>query len=187
MEWDFYGGYRHLFGALTLDAGLLYYHYPSARLPTLNPGGASERYDTVEAYAGLSWRWLQLKYFYALTDLFGVQDSTYGTACNRVGADCFGPAPGDSDGSGYVDLSASYPIADKLTLAAHVGHQSVSNYGKLDYTDWKLALTYDLAGFLLGAAWVDTDADDDWYYAGGARGTKELGGSTLVISLSRSF
>jgi uncharacterized protein (TIGR02001 family) len=187
MEWDIYGGYRYALGPVTLDAGLLYYLYPSARTPTINPPGPHEKYDTLEAYVGAAWRFLTLKYSYALTDLFGVQQSTYGGACNRVGTDCFGTAKGDSDGSGYLDLSGSYPIATKFSVVGHIGHQRVSNYSKLDYTDWKVGLTYDLNGFLLGAAWVDTDADDDWYYAGNGRDTELLGDSTIVLSVSRTF
>ena len=68
-----------------------------------------------------------------------------------------------------------------------VGNQSVSNYGKLDYADWKVGLTYDLHGFVLGASWVDTNADDNWYYAGGAKGIRSTGNSTAVLSVSRSF
>jgi uncharacterized protein (TIGR02001 family) len=173
MEWDLYGGYRHALGPVNLDVGLLYYYYASARLPTANPPGSTEKYDTVEAAIAASWKWLTLKYSYALTDFFGVQQSTYGN--------------GGSDGSGYLDLSASYPLADKLTAVAHIGHQSVSNYGDLDYTDWKLGLTYDLHGFVLGAAWVDTNADDTLYSVTGAKGTRSLGDGTAVVSVNRSF
>lgn len=187
MEWDLYGGYKKAFSDVTLDLGLLYYYYPSSELPTANPAGGTEKYDTVEAYVGASWKWFTAKYSYALTDLFGVQESTYGAVCDRHGTDCFGAAPGDSEGSGYLDLGASVPLRDNLTLVAHAGHQSVSGYGKLDYTDWKLGVTYDLHGFILGAAWVDTDADDDWYYANGSNGIRELGGSTAVLSVSRAF
>lgn len=187
MEWDLYGGYKKALGDVTLDLGLLYYYYPSARLPTANPAGGTEKYDTVEAYVGASWKWFTAKYSYSLTDLFGVQESTYGAVCDRNGTDCFGAAPGDSEGSGYFDLGASVPLRDNLTLAAHAGYQSVSGYGKLDYSDWKIGLVYDLHGFMLGAAWVDTDADDDWYYAGGSKGVRELGGSTAVLSVSRAF
>lgn len=187
MEWDFYGGYKHAVGGVTLDVGLLYYYYASAELPTVNPPGSTEKYETLEAYLAASWKWLSLKYSYALTDFFGVQQSTYGGICNLHGADCFATGLGGSDGSGYLDLSASYPLADKLTAVAHIGNQSVSNYGKLDYTDWKVGITYDLHGFLLGASWVDTNADDAWYYAAGAKGTRDIGDGTAVVSVSRSF
>jgi hypothetical protein len=186
MEWDVYGGYRRTLGNVILDVGVLYYFYPSARLPTIDPGG-SERYDTLEAYARVTWRWLTLQYWYALTDILGIQESTYGGACDRAGVDCFGTALGGSDGSGYVNLGAAYPLTGKLTLVAHAGHQAVSHYGKLDFTDWKAGLTYDLRGFVLGAAWVTTDADDDWYYASGADGTRTLGDATVVLSISRTF
>ena len=171
MEWDLYGGYRLGLGEVTLDVGLLFYWYPSARYV-----GSGEKYDTLEAYAAATWKWLTAKYSYTLTDYFGVNDSTYGA----IGS-------GDSEGSGYAELNASYPLIEKLSLVGHIGHQSVSGYGDLDYTDWKLGLTYDFSGFLLGAAWVDTDADDALYSVGGAKGIRELGDSTVVLSVSRSF
>ncbi len=172
MEWDLYGGYRHAFGGVTLDAGLLYYYYGSARLPTADLE-SSEKYDTLEAAVAARWKWLTLKYSYALTDFFGLQQSTYGN--------------GGSDGSGYLELNASYPLVDKLTAVAHVGHQSVHNYSDFDYTDWKLGVTYDLHGFVLGANWVDTNADDTLYSVTGAKGTRSLGDGTAVLSVSRSF
>ncbi len=41
--------------------------------------------------------------------------------------------------------------------------QTIKNYDALDYNDWKLGVTYDLAGWILGAAYVDTDADSALY------------------------
>jgi uncharacterized protein (TIGR02001 family) len=171
MEWDLYGGYRLALGAVTLDAGLLYYWYPSARY-----AGTEEEYDTLEAYAAATWKWFTAKYSYTLTDYFGVNDITYAAL-----------GSGDSEGSGYAELNASYPLMEKLSVVGHIGNQSVSNYSDLDYTDWKLGLTYDLNGFILGAAWVDTDADDALYSVTGAKGTRKLGDSTVVLSVSRSF
>jgi len=187
IEWDVYGGYRRDFGDVTVDVGMLYFFYPSARLPTINPAGNTERYDTLEVYARVTWRWLTLQYWYALTDMLGVQESTYGGACDLSGIDCFGTGQGGSYGSRYVELSVNYPLNNKLSVITHVGHQSVRRYDKLDYTDWKIGLSYDLYGFVLGAAWVNSNADDDWYYAIGRNSTKALGNSTVVLSISRTF
>ena len=51
----------------------------------------------------------------------------------------------------------------------------------------KLGITYDLKGWVLGAAYVDTDADEAWYYAGGSKGLKETGKSTVVFSVTKTF
>jgi uncharacterized protein (TIGR02001 family) len=95
----------------------------------------------------------------------------------------------DSEGSGYLDISASYELAPKLMLVGHIGNQTVENFKNLDYTDYKIGITYDLNGWILGAAYIDTDADDPFYtMATSAAGkVKDLGEGTVVLSVSKSF
>jgi len=165
IEMDFYGGFKFPIGPVTLDIGALQYFYPNAEV-----GGVE--YDTTEVYVGASWKWLTAKYSITTTDWFGVS------------------APGmDSKGSGYIDVSAAFEIMPKLTLVVHVGNQTVENFKNLDYTDYKVGLTYDLGGWILGAAYIDTDADDAFYtMATSAAGkVKDLGEGTVVLSVSKSF
>jgi uncharacterized protein (TIGR02001 family) len=164
IEMDLYGGFRKAFGDFGIDVGLLQYYYPKATI-------AGQKFDTLEAYVAGSWKWLTLKYSLTMTDWFGVNSISTGTA------------NGDSKGSGYLELNASYEIAPKLTLIGHIGQQTVKNYGNLDYTDYKIGATYDLNGWVLGAAYVDTDADDPFFTLGG----KEMGKGTAVLSVSKSF
>jgi uncharacterized protein (TIGR02001 family) len=63
----------------------------------------------------------------------------------------------------------------------------VNKYSELDYKDWKLGVTYDLNGWVLGAAYVDTNADKAWYYTAGSKGPKENGKSTVVLSVTKTF
>jgi uncharacterized protein (TIGR02001 family) len=168
IEMDFYGGFKKAFGDFGFDVGLLQYYYPGAA-----SGGT--KYDTLEAYIAGSWKWLTLKYSLTMTDWFGVKSAT-----------------SDSEGSGYLELNASYEIAPKLTLVAHLGQQTVSNFGNLDYTDYKIGVTYDLNGWLLGAAYIDTDADDAFYSsatssAPGSTEVKDLGEGALILSVSKTF
>lgn len=157
IEMDFYGGYKFNAGPIGMDAGLLQYYYPGAKA-----GGV--KYDTVEAYVAGSWKWLTLKYSITTGDWFGVPNS---------------------DGSGYLDLSASYEVAPKLTLSAHYGKQTVKNSGASDYADTKIGLTYDLSGWTLGLAYIDTDTTFNLPNA--AFETKDLAKSTVVFSVSKSF
>jgi uncharacterized protein (TIGR02001 family) len=170
IEMDFYGGFKKAFGDFGFDVGLLQYYYPGAK------AAGTEKYDTLEAYVAGSWKWLTLKYSLTMTDWFGVNSVSTGTA------------NGDSEGSGYLELNASYEIAPKLTLVGHIGQQTVKNYGHLDYVDYKIGATYDMSGWLLGAAYVDTDADPAFYTLTNAQGkSKDLGKGTVVLSLSKSF
>jgi uncharacterized protein (TIGR02001 family) len=161
IEMDFYGGWKKSFGDVGLDVGLLQYFYPGART------AAGDRYDTLEAYIGASWKWLSVKYSHAFSDFFGLDDS---------------------DGSGYLDLGFTMALAPKLNLLAHYGMQTIKNYDALEYNDWKLGVTYDLNGWILGAAYVDTDADSTLYTLTNAQGkTKDIGGSTIVLSVLKTF
>jgi len=166
IEMDFYGGFKKGFGDFTFDIGLLQYYYPKGVTAT---GG--EKFDTLEAYLGVGWKWLSAKYSVALTDYFGVNSISSGTT------------NGDSEGSDYFELNASYEIAPKLTLLGHFGIQSVKNYGALDYNDYKVGVTYDLNGWILGAAYIGTDADETIYVVNG----KEIGKDTIVLSIGKSF
>jgi uncharacterized protein (TIGR02001 family) len=166
IEMDFYGGFKKSFGDFGFDVGLLQYYYPGAE-------NAGTKYDTLEAYLAGSWKWLTLKYSITTTDWFGVKTATT-----------------DSKGSSYLELNASYEIAPKLTLIGHIGQQTVKNFGNLDYVDYKLGATYDLGGWLLGAAYIDTDADDPFYSAATSTQSnkvKDLGKGTVVLSVGKSF
>jgi Bacterial protein of unknown function (Gcw_chp) len=182
IEMDFYGGWKTTFGDIGLDLGTIYYYYHNAEF-------AGADFDNWELYVGASWKWLSAKFFYALTDYFGLADEqANGYWCNR-GTDPCTPlgGRGGSDGTWYLDLSFTYPLSKQLSIVAHYGMLEVEKYSELDYKDWKLGVTYDLNGWLLGAAYVDTDADANWYYTGGAKGNKDAGKATVVLSVMKTF
>ncbi len=170
IEMDFYGGYKFPAGPVTLDVGLLQYYYPDVKLGT-------EKADTLEAYVGVSWKFVTVKYSITTGDYFGANVNS--------NASCTGA---DSKGSGYLDVSASYEIMPKLTLVGHIGSQTIKDCDPLEYSDWKIGLNYDLNGWILGAAYVDTDATEALYTLTGANGkVKEIGKGTAVLSVSKSF
>ena len=143
LELDFYGGYRGSVGDLGYDVGLLNYYYPGTHSTAVAAG--TFKADTTEIYGGLSWKWLSAKLSVS------VADETFGVA--------------NSDGTYYLDLSANYPITDKLTLNAHYGIQefkgstgAFSNDANASYKDWKLGVSYALPdSFTVGAYYSDTD------------------------------
>lgn len=171
IEMDFYGGYKFPAGPVTLDVGLLQYYYPNVKF------AGSEKADTLEAYFGLSWKFLTAKYSITTGDYFGA-NSTSSAFCTGT----------NSKGSGYLDVTASYEIMPKLMLVGHVGNQTIKDCDPLEYSDWKLGITYDMNGWILGAAYIDTDADETIYTLTGVNGkVKEIGKGTVVFSVSKSF
>ena len=172
MEWDFYGGYNYkLSDDIGLTAGGLYYYYPGGKT------GNGKRWDTFEANFGGNWKWVSGKMWYSVTDFFGLNDPK-------------------SKGSTYLEANASFPFADlkmgnewldKLALVGHIGHQTVKHYSDFSYTDWKFGATYDLNGYILGAAYVDTNAKRSFYTIATNRGDKYVGSATVVLSISKTF
>lgn len=186
LEWDFYGGYKlELAKELTLDIGNLYYYYPGAYYNGITP---KTKFDNNEIYLGLSYKWLSAKLSYATTDYFGVNKDSYNGASNIDSTDSIA-ANGNSRGSTYIELNAAYPLTEKLTLNAHIGDTRVRHYGKLNYTDWKLGVSYDLNGWALGLNYVDTDKNKFYYSApiSNTANTKRLDKSTVVLSIGKTF
>lgn len=161
LEMDFYGGYKGTAGALGYDIGVLYYYYPGSNSATL--GGTI---DNLEVYAGVSWKFLSLKYFHAVSDFFG--------------------AP-NTDGSNYIDLTATVDLGQGWGANAHVGQQKIKNASAGDYVDYKIGITKDVGGWVFGASFIDTDTS--FYTATNTVSgtTKDLGGSTVVLSVSKTF
>jgi uncharacterized protein (TIGR02001 family) len=210
MEWDFYGGWKaEIAKDLGLDVGLLYYWYPNAkaRIPGIAPAAGVDKYNNTEIYGGLTYKWFSAKLFYALSDYFGVNNNYAANVgiCSVTGPGTCDPAKtilgagstrGNSRGSTYVDLGATFEIADKTNLGLHLGLARVRHYSELNYTDYKVGLTKEWAGFTWGAALVGASAKDRYYTAsdidgwvsGGTRGaTERLDKTTVVLSVGKTF
>lgn len=194
LEMDFYGGYKTTFGDFGLDVGALYYYYPGTDVALagglLNPKTGklktSGKVDNKELYIAGSWKFLSLKYSYAIDDYFGVPDT---------------------NGTSYLDLSANYDLGDGWGINGHVGYLDFKNFkaasGKTgNYTDWKIGVTKDISGWVLGAAYVGTNAKGDCsgfpatsdFYcfgnsdnAANASKSKDAGRDIVVLSISKTF
>ncbi|HYF59649.1 MAG TPA: TorF family putative porin [Burkholderiaceae bacterium] len=188
IEMDFYAGYKRSFGDIGLDVGTIYYYYPKAEWNS-NTGSTTgdADFNNWEIYFGASWRWISAKFFYALSDYFGLANEQAGSLFIHQGSGAPLGGRGGSDGTWYLDLTATVPVNKQVSVVAHYGMLEVENYSELDYKDWKLGVTYDLNGWILGAAYVDSDADENWYYTLGSRGAKETGKSTVVLSVTKTF
>jgi uncharacterized protein (TIGR02001 family) len=190
LEMDFYGGWKKTWDDWGLDLGGIYYYYPgtdanATNFPA-NPKNGKTHTGGVhnsELYIGGSWKWISLKYYQAVADYFSL--------------------PGTKNSS-YVDLSGTYDLGDGWGIVGHVGSFTLKNWDtginnstKGNYTDWKLGVTKDLSGWVLGASYIDTNAKGSCsgnvgFYcfgnaASGASKFKDAGSSTLVLSISKTF
>jgi uncharacterized protein (TIGR02001 family) len=164
LEWDLYGGYKYAFNDdWGMDVGVLYYYYPGSYFDGVT------KPDTTEIYIAGSWKWASLKYSHAVSNTFGIANSK---------------------NSWYLDASANYPINDAWTLNAHVGRQEysgsnngVDNSDSLNYTDWKLGVTWLYNGYNIGAYYSDTNAKDAGYTLAG----KNIGKSTGTVFIQKTF
>lgn len=169
LEWDFYGGYKGtITGDLGYDVGLLQYYYPGTRVPGTTTA------NTLEAYGGLSWKWLSAKISYSLTD------KTFGL--------------GNSGGTYYLDFTATYPLSDTLSLVGHYGIQKfkgttagVTNTSVASYDDWKLGASYSLPqSWTVGAYYTGTNmsATQEAFYTINGR---KIGKDAITAFLQKTF
>jgi len=185
LEMDFYGGWKPKFGGdFFIDAGYIYYYYPGSEAgnlqqftPTNNRTGEFHvgPVNNKEVYFGAGWKTISVKYFYSAGDYFSY--------------------PG-TKGSDYVDASASYTFDNGWGVNAHWGHLRFKTMIDADYSDWKLGITKDVGGWILGASYVGTSAKGDcsavpaqFYCYLNASGTltKDAGRKTAVLSIGKTF
>ena len=154
LEWDFYGGFKQPFPGQDdwfYDLGVYGYVYPGRK----NPGVINA--DTWELYAAIGWKWVSLKGSWTVSsNYFGIQ-----------------PNGQKTNGTGYYDLSATYPIGETgFSLLGHVGYLDVQHDGsgnfEASYTDWKAGVSYVvpdgvLKGIEFGAYYTGNNATQAFY------------------------
>jgi uncharacterized protein (TIGR02001 family) len=224
VELDLYAGYNGTVAAvegLGYTVGAIGYFYPNGSwnkytlsnaepgIPQTPQGG---RWDTYEANAGISYKWLSAKGSVTLGDWYGAERKTGWTKSTR--------------GTTYLELNAAIPTPlDGLTLIGHVGRldvngeldlaasfagggsapsTSLTNATKPDYTDYKVGLSYafkvlNADGWNAGLYYIGNNNDNYWGSRGyggtsfnGAGSTsvaesKNLNRDAAVFTLGRTF
>jgi uncharacterized protein (TIGR02001 family) len=220
-EIDAYAGYNGTVPAidgLGYTVGAIGYFYPGGSWKKYRLSGSENalsqtpqggRWDTYEANAGLSYKWLSAKGSVTLGDWYGAEQKTGWN--------------GGTKGTTYLELNAAIPTPlAGLTLIAHVGRLNVA--GKLnasanftsigggsgpstspsgavdpDYTDWKVGVSkaFKIAnadGWNAGVYYVGNDNGYYWGNRGyggtsfnGSTETKNLNDGRVVVTLGRSF
>jgi uncharacterized protein (TIGR02001 family) len=216
VELDLYAGYNGEIKAvegLGYTAGVIGYFYPNgswkkykdATGTNVTPSGG--RWDTYEANAGISYKWLSAKASVTLGDWYGAEQKTGWTK--------------STSGTTYLELNAAVPTPlDGLTLIGHVGRlnvngdldltkvysQSSSMAANPDYTDYKVGLSYafkvvNADGWNAGLYYIGNNNDNYWgnrgYGGTSFNGATTDGGTTsqsknlnrdaAVFTLGRTF
>lgn len=160
LESDVYGGIRtNIIKGVTLDLGVYAYMFPRAEL-------AGKKYDTQEAYAGITVGPFSAKVSQSLSDYFGIANS---------------------QGTRYYQVGADIPVIAKLTAQAHVGRTDVANNSRANYTDYRVGATYNYQGWLVGAHYVTVAGYSNGFEAVNTVNGQQLYKDTVVVSVGRKF
>ncbi len=222
VELDLYAGYNGVVKAvegLGYTAGVIGYFYPGGSWEkyrfsdgtNVTPSGG--RWDTYEANAGISYKWLSAKASATLGDWYGAEQNTGWTKGTK--------------GTTYLELNAAIPTPlDGLTLIGHVGRLNVngdldpnrtfvngangfptypssSTSGAIspDYTDYKVGLSYafkalNADGWNAGLYYIGHNNDSYWgkngyggtsFNGSTSPTSKDLNKDAAVFTLGRSF
>ncbi|MFW9615989.1 TorF family putative porin [Aquabacterium sp.] len=166
MEMDFYGGYKYAVGDVNLDVGGIYYAYPSGS------NGSTKQAHQTELYFGAAYGEFSAKFSYGLSNFFGLGDDT----------------PVKTNGNYYVDLGYAHDLGNGLGINAHYGYQYVKNgtdAGLISnsVSDYRVGVTQDMKGWLVGASVVATSKKN---FAPTGNG-KDGGKTSVVLSVVKSF
>lgn len=185
LELDLYANYgTQINEDWSWRAGLYGYLYPKGNLE--EAGLPSRSFNTLEANAALTWKWLTLKYSQSLTDYFGI-DTEQGYR-------------DDSKGTRYLQVDAAIPFNDRWSLALHAGRTDIptrlatplaNGANDPDYSDFGATLKYQFAQHW-SASFGATYADNDSFYGHTASftngaDTKNVGGTRGFVMLQGTF
>ena len=192
LELDYYAGYNgKINDDFSCTVGGYGYWFPGANYDkSACPSAAfsapcslpSQSLNTFELNAGATWRWLAYKLSVSTGDYFGANTSTGYSKRTR--------------GTMYHDLSATWALADDLSLVGHLGRTDVkASYGSLspDYSDYRVALSKTFSGGWNASAAVVGATNNAFFRppTGGlsaANGdTRELNKPVLILQVGRSF
>ena len=185
LELDLYASFGTAFNdEWSWRAGLYGYVYPNGNLDDV--GLPSRSFNTVEANAALTWKWLTLKYNYSLTDYFAID--------TEQGYDA------DSKGTGYLQLDAAIPFNDQWSLALHAAHTDIparlvaalaNGANNPSYSDFAATLKWQFATHWNTSFGVTYATNHDFYgntaSFSDANDTRDVGGTRGFVMLQGTF
>lgn len=183
LELDTYAGFKNSFAEdFTYDVGLIRFNYLGTYTPPAAPAGfptaTFAKADTDEVYGSIGYKWISAKYSYALGKFLTVPSAS---------------------GTNYLEINASYPVADTgITVGAHYGKQTYKgNFANAlaaagttaTYSDYKLSVSKDFSGYVVGLAYTNTNAASPGYYTLTSTSgvTKNWAKGTAALSVTHAF
>jgi hypothetical protein len=198
LELDYYAGYN---GKISDDwgytAGVYYVTYPGSnydkfRSPdySASAGLPNKKIDWWDLNAGISYKWISVKYWYSVTDFLGYSSTTTPIGA-FLGDPEAGVSSGGTKGSSYIEVNGTFDLGWDTALGLHAGKMIVKNGTKLDWEDYKAGLTKQLGkGWNVALAYTaSTNASEYSGYpsVAGQGTTKNLNENKAVFSVGRSF
>jgi uncharacterized protein (TIGR02001 family) len=187
LEWDYYGGYNgKISDDLSWTAGGYGYYYPGANYSSfVSSTYPDQTYNTFEGNIGLTWKWIGVKYSRSFTDYFGANDKT--------------GFEGSTKGTCYLEVNATYPVMDDLSVTGHFGitrfakkySSPVNGENDPSYNDLKLGITKTFKdGWAVGLALVkgsNSTVYGELVSANDAAKKEDIVKSRLILSVGRTF
>ena len=167
-ELDLYGGYKFdLAPGTTVDLGYLRYEYLGN---SLKNNASYSNASTDEIHVGMSTPLFNVKFSYAMTNLFGQLTAT---GANAIGAT-------------YTEFNREFDLGSGYKLTPKAGMTSNSKVTNSSYNDYSLTLTKELQqGLLLSVGYSGTNAIKGYYYSN--YNGKYLGDQSAVVGLKYNF
>jgi uncharacterized protein (TIGR02001 family) len=164
VELDIYGGYKFEAAGVGFDVGYLRYQYQGNTLKN-STAATFVNANTDEVYGAATYGVATLKYSYALSDLFGFNNSK---------------------GSTYWDLSATFDLGNGYSFVPHAGHQKVVN-NTTSYSDMALTLNKDLGdGLTASLSAISTNVKGKSDFASYGSGY-DVAKNAVVVGVKYSF
>jgi uncharacterized protein (TIGR02001 family) len=170
VESDLYAGWKKdIYKGLTLDVGSYNYFYPRA---TVN--GTGSNFDTYEAFVGLGYGPLAVKY------------------SQTLGSGYFGTTNAKNTNYTGVDLNQSFePLSatlKDLSFLAHYGHTSVANSSNLNYNDMNVGLGYVLPkDWTISAKYYTNSSMTGTFQTANTVNGQKLYKNAGVVALTKTF
>jgi uncharacterized protein (TIGR02001 family) len=164
VESDLYVGYKKdVYKGITIDVGSYNYFYPRA-----TTAGTGSNFDTYEAFAGVGYGPVSVKY------------------SQTLGNGYFGAT--NAKGSKYYQADVNYPVpGSKISLLAHAGKTDVAGQSTGDYTDYNFGLGYNLSGFDLAAKYYTNTGLSSAAKTADTINGQKLYKNAAVFSVAKTF